>query len=121
MDSKNAADNYCGGPRDRGLYNIPPDGDAVREIVSGDGLAEFDDAWLDGVLQEATSSEELVIRSLAKAICNRRAPRLIHEVSVLSRVDEYPHAGTLFIRDCVYRLKDLAMRFDLPLGVLFAM
>jgi HD superfamily phosphohydrolase len=97
-------------------YRVPADGDEIRSIVQGPKIPDFNDAFVDRIINQAVADKDLVIRSLASAIYQRRPPKLIKEVSVLENAGRKPHAGTLFLQNCNFQISDLAKRYDLPLG-----
>ncbi len=108
--------------RDTGKVDMPKDGKAVEDLVQSDGLGTFTDAYVDYRVQEAanlpSTSENEVIRALARAIQSRRPPKLLKEVAVLCKgaEEEVIHGGTLLQNNCQHRLSDLAEKHGIPLG-----
>jgi len=110
--------------RDRGqngsggeTYGLPIDGSEVIQLVSSDKLLEFDDSFVDRIVQRATNDDDLVIKRLAETIVSRRPPRLLREVSVFCSRNSSIHAGTQFKQACKYELEAIAKRHQLPLGL----
>jgi HD superfamily phosphohydrolase len=97
-------------------YGVPANGDEVRKIVQGPEIADFTDAFVDRVINQAVNDENLVIRSLASAIYQRRPPKLIKEVVVLESAGKTPHAGTLFLQNCRFQISELARSHQINLG-----
>ncbi|MGI8432229.1 MAG: HD domain-containing protein [Chthoniobacterales bacterium] len=97
-------------------YGVPANGDEVRKIVQGPEVANFNDAFVDRVINLAVGDDNLVVRSLASAIFQRRPPKLIKEVAVLEEVGKQPHAGTVFFQNCRYQVADLAKKHGIELG-----
>lgn len=102
--------------RDRGMFNMPRDGDAVAELVKGPELGGFTDALVDGVVERAATDGDEVMSTLANAIRRRRPPKLLKEVVTLEANDKPAHAGIIFKKDCKHHLKSLSEQFQLPLG-----
>ena len=103
--------------RDERKYGIPCDGRGVIELVSSPELGTFTDAMVDRIVQEAaTNGEEGVTRTLAQAIRDRRPPKLLKEVRVLTADPAAHHAGAMFRKDCRRDLRRLAEEFEIPLG-----
>jgi uncharacterized protein len=102
--------------RDEGKFDIPKDGNAVRELVQGAALGTFTDAFVDSVVEKAASDGDPVIRALANSIRRRRPPKLLREVQVLRPSNNDDHAGIIFRKDCKHNLKSLAEKFGIPPG-----
>jgi hypothetical protein len=100
-------------PKKAKTCGLAVDGAAVREIVKGAGLGDFTDAYIDRVIQKASSDKDPVISALAKCITGRRAPKLLREVASFS--DEAINAGTQFRLACTYELEKLAQDNGIPL------
>jgi uncharacterized protein len=101
--------------RGRGTYDLPRDGDQVRDLVTGPHLGQFTDAFVDRVVEEAAADPDPVIAALANSIRRRRPPRLLKEVVILAD-GQGPHAGTRFKSNCRNGLKALADRAGLHPG-----
>jgi len=98
-------------------YDLPIDGEGVMQIVSGQGLTSFTDAFVDSIIQQATEDDDVVIRALARAIQNRRPPKLLKEVPVLyDHGSDESYKGRVFAEKCRNGLEQLATRARLPLG-----
>ena len=98
-------------------YRVPLDGEAIREIAqSPEKLSEFTDAFVDKIIQKATTDEDVVIRTLASSIQNRRPPALLNEVSVCEETERQYHRGKTFMQNCMTKLNGLAKEFKIPLG-----
>jgi hypothetical protein len=101
--------------RDRGEADVPKDGAAVEKVVKSNQLRGFTDTLVDGAVRKACADSDPVVKALAEAIANRRAPKLLKEVPVCeSRPDS--HAGKMFRQRCKSELKGLAAEFGLSLG-----
>lgn len=95
--------------RDDGAFDVPADGEAVREIVADPRkLGDFTDAFLDNVVQEATLCTDKLLRNLALAVQNRTPPKLLKEVCVLAEPHKQVHEASLFKNTCRDRLRELA-------------
>lgn len=94
--------------RDQGKYNVPRDGDGVKELLAGDRLRSFTDAFVDDVVRQAAHDEDPLVRLLAGAILNRRPPALLREVRVCVERNTPHHAGSTFMQNCRHRLPALA-------------
>lgn len=103
--------------RDQGKYEIPKDGNKIRELVTSEDLGTFTDAYVDRVIQKAVNDNDQIIRTLAKSIQKRRPPKLLAEVNVLvsSKERGNPHKGTIFILNCRHKLRHLADDYNIPL------
>ncbi|MCK4819298.1 hypothetical protein KA005_26235, partial [bacterium] len=103
--------------RDQGKYEIPKDGNKIRELVTSEALGTFTDAYVDQVIQKAVNDNDHVIQTLAKSIQKRRPPKLLTEVNVLVSNEERgrPHKGTIFTLNCRHKLRQLADDFNIPL------
>jgi hypothetical protein len=102
--------------RDQGKFDIPPDGNAVAELVKGGAMGQFTDAYVDGIVEKAATDEDPVIQALANSIRRRRPPKLLKEILVLEQNGKTAHAGALFKKDCKHQLKQLAEQHGLSLG-----
>ena len=98
--------------RDRGLFGITEDGDAVRELVKSKRLGEFTDAYVDRIVFEASEHEDPILAALGRSVRYLRPPRLVRQVPVLERGEH--HAGTAFHQRCRHELGELAKRFGIP-------
>lgn len=103
--------------RDQGKYEIPKDGNKIRELVTSEALGTFTDAYVDQVIQKAVNDNDQVIQTLAKSIQKRRPPKLLAEVNVLVSNEERdrPHKGTIFTLNCRHKLCQLADEFNIRL------
>lgn len=103
--------------RDQEKYDIPKDGNTIRELVTSEALGTFTDAYVDQVIQKAINDNDQVIQTLAKSIQKRRPPKLLAEVNVLVSNEERgrPHKGTIFTLNCRHKLCQLADDFNVPL------
>jgi hypothetical protein len=102
--------------RDAKKFEIPADGDAVRELVRGPSLGKFTDAFVDAIVERAAQDDDPVIQALANAIRRRRPPKLLKEALVLEQNGKTTHAGVVFKKDCRHHLKQLAANSNIPLG-----
>lgn len=102
--------------RDAGLFTMPKDGDAVLDMVGDARLGSFTDAFVDRVIEEAAESTDPVVQALANCIRRRRPPRLLREEQILKPSGTKDHAGAMFLKDCKYRLQELAKTHNLPPG-----
>ena len=102
--------------RDQGLYDIPADGDAVMEIAKSPKLLTFTDAFVDTVVNRASLEGDGVVQCLAKAVQNRRPPKLLKEVCILEDGAQQHHAGSAFWQRAKNCLKDLADSRNIDLG-----
>jgi len=103
--------------RDQGKYDIPKNGNKIRELVTSDALGTFTDSYVDRVIQKAVTDKDQVIQTLAKSIQKRRPPKLLSEVNILVSNEERsrPHKGTIFTLNCRHKLRQLADDFNIPL------
>ncbi|MHC4596943.1 MAG: HD domain-containing protein, partial [Planctomycetota bacterium] len=102
-------------------YDIPLDGNKVKDLVKSDRVLRFTDALVDDIIQKAVehegnSDEDEVIRALACSIQSRRPPTLLKEVQVCEEQRTRHHAGTAFFEKCRNNLKSLCEQFCIPLG-----
>jgi HD superfamily phosphohydrolase len=109
--------------RDSEKYNIPADGEQIKDLVTSDKLYLFTDALVDNIVKravidfkEATDEEGKAIQALAKSIQSRKPPALLKEVPVCEETERGYHAGKTFVRNCKARLDDLHNEFHIPLG-----
>jgi uncharacterized protein len=102
--------------RDAGKFGIPPDGNAVRDLVRGPKLGTFTDAFVDQIVEAAATDADPVIKALANSIRRRRPPKLLREILVLKQSGTLDHAGVIFKKDCKHHLQGLADRHGLQLG-----
>ena len=102
--------------RDAGQKGLPKDGQAIEKLVKGERLSTFTDAFVDGVIDQASRAQDPVINALANSIRRRRPPKLLREVQVLERNGELHHAAGTFKRECRHRLKDFSTQQGIPLG-----
>lgn len=101
--------------RDQNKFHVPRDGAEVKEIVKNPGrLAQFTDAFVDRIVQEALSDPDEDIRCLAHAIAFRRPPKLLKEVAALAKRTSPTHSGAVFKLNCRHQLADLAQAVGLP-------
>jgi hypothetical protein len=103
--------------RDGGKYDLPRHGADVETLVQSRRLAEFTDAFLDRIVEQANGDNDPVIAALATAISNRLPPKLLKEVPVLTeRNGKSDGYGTRFRLNCRHRLAKLASDHELDLG-----
>jgi HD superfamily phosphohydrolase len=103
--------------RDCGRFGIARDGEAIRRIVTSSKLWDFTDAYVDAIVNQAARSRgDPVVLALAKAIRNRRPPKLLKEVFVFEDSTKRHHAGVTFRNNCRHELKALAEEHHVPLG-----
>ena len=109
--------------RDSEKYNIPADGEQVKDLVASDNLYLFTDAFVDNIVKQAvidfkgaTDEKGKVIQALANSIQRRKPPALLTEVPVCEEMERQYHAGRTFMQSCREKLKDLASEFNIPLG-----
>jgi len=102
--------------RDAGLFDLPPDGDAIEQLVKGDRLGGFVDGYVDSIIDRASREGDQVIRVLADSIRRRRPPKLLREVQVLEPNPSRHHAGEVFKRECKHRLMALAESNGMAVG-----
>jgi len=93
--------------REGNNYGIPLDGEVIKKIVRSKELHTFTDAFVDNIIREAVNDEDEVIQALARAIQNRKPPRLLKEVPVCEETEEKYHAGKTFMQNCRAKLQDL--------------
>lgn len=103
--------------KDDNPYNIPVDGEAIKDLVRSKRLHTFTDAFVDNIVQEAAKDSDTVISALAKAIQKRQPPKLLKEVPVYEESKQKYHPGRTFYQNCVNRLAQLAKEFGHPLGL----
>lgn len=102
-------------------YDIPSNGDKVKELVRSDKLNNFTDAFVDRIIQRAVDhegdrDEDKAIRALARSIQSRRPPKLIKEVQVCEESGRKHNDGTAFFEKCRNNLNNLSKEFNIPLG-----
>jgi uncharacterized protein len=101
----------------KGLCGVPRSGNEIEDICAGERLSVFTDSFLDAIIQEAATSQDVIIRALGKTIVSRRAPKLVFEVSEFT--EKRPGGVTLcdyFFTECKARLAALAGAVGLPVG-----
>ena len=98
-------------------YGIAKDGDSIRDLCACADLATFTDDYVDRIILAATGDDDFVIATLARSIASRKPPRLLAEVGGLHGNEERFHSCSFFRTACKDRLRDLARRYDLPLGL----
>jgi HD superfamily phosphohydrolase len=108
--------------RDKGAYDVPRDGSAIRELVADRaGLSEFTDHFLVSVARRALENDNDVIKRLAEAIVLRKPPKLLREavalIDVTNETERKHNACTSFLRTCEDRLEELAQDHSLALGL----
>ncbi|MCA9204155.1 MAG: HD domain-containing protein [Pirellulaceae bacterium] len=94
-------------------HGVPISSREVREIVTGEALGTFTDAFVDRIIQNATADRDECIRSLAQSIQNRRTPKLVKQVVELGAEDG---KGRLFKSECKHQLSELAARLGIHVG-----
>lgn len=101
--------------RDCKDYDIPPDGEEVKKLVTSAQLNGFTDSFVDNIIQRAVVDKDSVVRALANSIQSRTPPKLLKEVLVCEETEKKYHAGKTFMQNCRAKLKDLADEFQIPL------
>ena len=108
--------------RDDEHYNIPIDGESIKDLVTSERLYLFTDAFVDNIVKqavidfkEATDEEGKVIQALANSIQRRKPPALLKEISVCEETEKEYHAGKTFMQNCRARINDLAKEANIPL------
>ncbi|MBI5723274.1 MAG: HD domain-containing protein [Planctomycetes bacterium] len=106
--------------RDNRLFGIYSTKQEILNIAGDSRLAGFTDYYVDNLIHEASQKDgDEVIKALAHSIESRRAPKLLKEVQVvISEKDEkekYNH-GTVFRKDVIAKIENLANEFKIPLG-----
>jgi HD superfamily phosphohydrolase len=102
--------------KDAGKYDMPRSGEEIESLVSSKGFADFDDGYVDRLIQMAASDPDPVVQSLAKTIISRKVPKLIAEVSGLQDRANLHNQGAMFRQDCKHYVPALAEKFQIPLG-----
>jgi HD superfamily phosphohydrolase len=102
--------------RDKELFGIAKDRNAVESIAKGEMLGAFTDAYVDTIIDQASRYKDPVISSLANCIQKRRPPKLLKEVQILEEKGKAEHAGALFKNNCKHHLKALAKKSGIKLG-----
>ena len=102
--------------RDQGEYDVPPDGNAIEDIVTSDKIHRFNDSFVDSIIRQAVSDSDDVIRCLARSIQSRNPPKLLKEISVFSDKEKTLHRGTVFRDRCFRELPHVAEAKGIPLG-----
>jgi HD superfamily phosphohydrolase len=95
------------------LHGVPASSQDVRDIVTSQQLSMFTDAFVDRIIQTATSDRDECISSLAQAIQNRQTPKLLREIVELGGDDSN---GRLFKTECKHQLSDLANKLKIHVG-----
>ncbi len=99
--------------KDLGRHGVPESSEAIQSIVTGENLGTCTDAFVDRIVQSATTDEDECVSSLAKSIRNRQTPKLISEVVELGAEDT---SGRLLKNDCKHQLRALADRLGIRVG-----
>lgn len=107
--------------RDRALYEVPRDGQAIRGLVVDDlRWLEFTDHLPDSVARRALGSDDPVVKRLAEAIVYRRPPKLLREefalIDVTNESEKKHNPCTSFLRSCKKEVGQLAKGHDLEVG-----
>ena len=95
--------------------DIPKSGEEIEAMVLSDEFLEFHDGWVDDRIKDyshKTKPKEIV--SLCKALRLRQPPRLVHEVSVLTKQEGPPAEYALFTKDRADRIAQLESEFKIP-------
>jgi HD superfamily phosphohydrolase len=98
-------------------YNIPTQKSEVEDLVKSERLSGFTDDFVDRVIHQALGDSNIVMRSLARAIYDRKPPKLIKEVTVLED-KSHQQGGKIFLQNCRFQLTELARKLNIPLGCL---
>lgn len=101
--------------RDKNLFGVPCDGNAVERIVESEDFLDFADAYVDRIVAKAAVSDVPLLRTLASSILARRPPKLLKEVCSFVRTGDRHHAGAAFRQNCRHGLQELASDFKVPL------
>lgn len=99
--------------KNSGRHGVPKSSEEIRSIVTGDSLGTFTDAFVDHIIQDATTDEDECISSLAQSIQNRRTPKLVKQVVELGTQDS---SGRIFKSECKHQLSDLAKTLGIHVG-----
>lgn len=102
--------------KDAGKYEMPRSGADIENLVLSDNFPDFGDEFVDSRIREAASDPDDVIASLAKAIVERKAPKLVAEVSGLEERKIRHNQAAMFRQDCKHHVPDLARKFGIPIG-----
>lgn len=97
-------------------YNLPRDGDEVREMVKGDRLLSFTDSFVDTIIAQASSDKDPLVSALASGILRRRPPVLLYEQRMF---EEHQHAKRdkeLFLMRCSKCIPTLAQKYRMEVG-----
>lgn len=99
--------------KDCGSHGVPESSDKIREIVTGDSLGTFTDAFVDQIVQRAAKDSDECIASLAQSIQKRRTPKLVKEAVDFGSQDIN---GRQFKTECKHRLRELSETLGIPVG-----
>ena len=102
--------------KNAGKYDMPRGGADIESLVFSEKFPDFDDGYVDSRVREAASDQDPVIASLAKAIVERKAPKLVAEVSGLEERKVRHNQAAMFRQDCKHHVPDLAKKFGIPIG-----
>lgn len=86
---------------------MPRSGADIEAIVSSEEFPDFHDGYIDSRVREAASDQDCVIVALAKAIVERKAPKLVAEVSGLEERQMRHNQAAMFRQDCKHHVSDL--------------
>jgi hypothetical protein len=95
---------------------MPHRGADVENLVCSEQFPDFDDGFVDSRVREAASDQDPVIAALANAIVERKAPKLIAEVTGLEERRTRHNQAAMFRQDCKHHVPDLARKFGIPIG-----
>ena len=103
--------------RRQGKYEVPKDGEEIKNLVTSKNLSTFTDAYVDKIVQEASNDNDETIQVLARAIQGRHPPKLLQEINVLVSTENRrePHKGTVFKMNCKHKLAKFAKDNKIPL------
>jgi HD superfamily phosphohydrolase len=91
------------------------DGTEIESLVLKDEFLDFHDSFVDGLLNKyAQQKTPKSVVPLCKALKERKPPKLVHEVAVLSHHSQgTPSEYALFVKDRAKRVKELESTFKI--------
>jgi HD superfamily phosphohydrolase len=103
--------------RDASKFKMPCRGADILNLVRSAELAGFTDAYVDGLVHQASQDDDPIIRSLARSIENRQPPKLLKEVQIFEDSKHITdNAGMVFWLKAKASLRALADKNKIPLG-----
>ena len=99
--------------RDHG--HIYRDGKEIEQLVLEEAFLDFHDGYVDGLVNKyAHQKSPKTVVPLCKALKERKPPKLVHEVAVLSLHSQgTPSEYALFVKDRGNRVKELEGKFKI--------